>query len=428
MDENEKMEKAVFRYSVISDLVNAKNLDRGEQERIIEEKCARKWFIPYSEKTSIGRSSILRWVSLYKNSGNDLKSLYPVDRKDKGNSRVFDEDTCLGLISLRKEMPGTTIPHIIEEMNNRGLVTAGIELKQSTVYWFLHMHDLMTPSRSEPQDRRKFEAEQPNDLWQSDVMHGPKIEIDGRLRKTYLIAIIDDHSRLITHAKFYFSEALPSYLDALEEAFLKRGIPRKLYVDNGPAFRSKHLEYITASLNIALIHARPYKPQGKGKIERWFKTVRIDFLNRFNGTTFHELNEALELWITDIYHQRKHSSTKEPPFERFTSCMECLRPAPDNLKDHFRKTARRKVAKDRSITFKGRLYEVPVTLIGKQIELLYHEKDYDHMEIKYKNKSYGIVRPVDLNVNCRVKRDENNMHDVIITTDGKSSYNGGRLL
>jgi len=271
MDENVKIAKAVFRYSVISDLVNAKNLDRGEQERLINEKCARKWAIPFSEKTSIGRTSILRWINLYTSSGGDLKSLYPRDRKDKGISRVFDEDTSMGLIRLRKEMPEATVPHIIEEMNNRKLVTTGMELSPSTVYWFLHQQDLMSPARCKPQDRRKFEAELPNDLWQSDVMHGPKIEIDGKLRKTYLIAIIDDHSRLIPHAQFYLSEALPLYLDALEEAFLKRGLPRKLYVDNGPAFRSKHLEYITASLNISLIHSRPYKPEGRGKIERWFK-------------------------------------------------------------------------------------------------------------------------------------------------------------
>lgn len=427
MDENEKMAKAVFRYSVISELVNARNLDRGEQERLIAEKCARKWVIPFSEKTSIGRSSILRWVTLYKNSGGDLQSLYPRDRKDKGVSRTFDEDTSMGLIRLRKEMPKATIPHLIEEMNKQRLVTAGTELRPSTVYRFLHRKDLMSSVSNKPQDRRKFEAELPNDLWQSDVMHGPKIEIDGKLRKTYLIAIIDDHSRLIPHAQFYLSEALPFYLDALEEAFLKRGLPRKLYVDNGPAFRSKHLEYITASLNISLIHARPYKPQGKGKIERWFKTVRVEFLSRFKGKTLSDLNEALERWIADSYHQRNHGSTGDPPFKRFTACMECLRPAPENLRDHFRKSARRKVAKDRSVTFKGRLYEVPVSLIGKQIEILFHEKNYNHMEVRYQNKSYGIVRPVDLNVNCRVKRDENNMHDVIITSNG-TDYSGGKLL
>lgn len=128
--------------------------------------------------------------------------------------------------------------------------------------------------------------------------------------------------------------------------------------------------------------------------------MRTNFLPHFKGDNLFELNEALDLWVNDFYHQKKHGGTGQSPFGRFTSNMECLRPAPENLRDYFRKMARRKVAKDRSITFKGKLYEVPVPLIGKQVELLYHDNDPDHIEIK-------------------VKRDENNMSDVIITTDGK---------
>jgi hypothetical protein len=259
-------------------------------------------------------------------------------------------------------------------------------------------------------------------------MHGPDVYVEGKKRKSYLIAIIDDHSRLIPHAEFYLSEGIDSYLDALEQAFLKRGLPRKLYVDNGPAFRSRQLEYITASLGVSLIHARPYKPQGKGKIERWFRVVRTSFLSMIRDPLkLWELNEWLTGWIEEEYHRRRHGSTGQSPFQRFTANMECLRPAPDDLRDYFRKVARRKVAKDRSITFEGKLYEAPVSLIGKQVELLYHENDPDYIEIKWNNESYGIVRPVDVHVNCRVKRDENNMNDVIITTDG-SGYKGGNLL
>ena len=426
MREDQKKDVALFRYSIISELVNAKDLDWGEQERLIREKSSRKWVMPHSEKTSIGRTCIFSWVKAYKDSNGDIRSLYPRDRSDKGKSRAIDEDTCLGLLRLRKEMPKITIPILIEEMEARNLITPGTELKQTTVYRFLNQHGMMTQI-SKPEDRRKFEADSPNDLWQSDVMHGPRIDVNGKLRKTYLIAIIDDHSRLIPHAEFYLSEALAIYLDTLEQAFSKRGLPRKLYVDNGPAFRSKHLEYITASLNVALIHARPYKPQGKGKIERWFKTIRTNFLPRFRGNSLFELNESLDVWVNDIYHTRKHGGTGQSPFQRFTSNMECLRSAPENLRDYFRKVARRKVAKDRTITFKGKLYEAPVPLIGNQVELLYHDNDPDTMEVKWKNRSYGILRPVDLHVNCRVKRDENNMSDVIISTDGKG-YKGGNLL
>jgi transposase InsO family protein len=262
------------------------------------------------------------------------------------------------------------------------------------------------------QDRRKFEAESPNDLWQSDVMHGPKVEVGGKQKKSYLIAILDDHSRLISHGEFYLSERLDSYLNALQQALSKRGRPRKLYVDNGAAFRSKHLEHVTASLGIALIHSRPYKPQGRGKIERFFRTVRGDFLFGFTGKTLQGLNEAFDLWLNQIYHQKVHSATGQSPFKRFTSNIECLRAAPADLMDHFRQTARRRVAKDRTVTLNGRLYEAPVALIGRQVELLYHADDPTRVEIRYSQKSYGILTPVNLYVNARVKRDRNSNIDL----------------
>jgi putative transposase len=427
MTEDEKKEVAVFRYGIISELVNARDMVRGEQERLIRERCARKWTIPHSGKTRIGRSSILNWIRAYKESNRDIKSLHPKGRADKGKSRALDEETVLSLARLRKEMPKATVPMLIGEIGRRNILAPGIRLKETTVYRFLNSRGLMK-QMEKPEDRRKFEASGPNELWQSDVMHGPEVYVDGKKRKSYLIAIIDDHSRLIPHAEFYLSEGLDFYLDALEQAFLKRGLPRKLYVDNGPAFRSRQLEYITASLGVALIHARPYKPQGKGKIERWFGVVRTKILYYVRDTPkLWQLNEWLAGWLEEEYHAKRHSSTGQSPFQRFTADMECIRPAPDNLSDYFRKVARRKVAKDRSVIFEGRLYEAPVALIGRQVELLYHDNNPDHIEIKWNNESYGIVRPVDVHVNCRVKRDENNMSDVIITTDG-AGYKGGDLL
>jgi len=422
MTEDDKKQVAAFRFGVICELVNGIHLEPGEQERLIREKCARKWQIPLSEKTRISRSTLLRWVSLYRRSNGRLESLYPNDRCDQGASRAMDDDTCLALVELRKELPRATVKCLIRKMEQRRLAARG-QLKASTVYRFLHRNDLMTPSAA-PQDRRKFEAEGPNDLWQSDVMHGPRVEVGGKQKKTYLIAILDDHSRLITHGEFYLSERLDSYLNAFQQALSKRGLPRKLYVDNGAAFRSKHLEHVTASLGIALIHSKPYKPQGRGKIERYFRTVRGDFLFGFTGKTLRDLNESYDLWLNEIYHQRIHSATGQSPFKRFTSNVECLRTAPADLMDHFRQTARRRVAKDRTVTLNGRLYEAPVALIGRQVELLYHADDPDRVEVKCGQKSYGFAAPVNLYVNCRVKRDKNNNIDI---SAGPARYLGGRL-
>ena len=127
-----------------------------------------------------------------------------------------------------------------------------------------------------------------NDLWQSDCMHGPQVLHEGKMRKTYLFALIDDHSRLIPHGQFYLAENLDNYLNCLWTALQKRGLPRKLYVDNGPSFRAHRLQLGCASLEIGLTFARPYRPQGKGKIERFFRTVRSQFLPELSNNLFSE--------------------------------------------------------------------------------------------------------------------------------------------
>jgi transposase InsO family protein len=404
MEEQQQKEIAVFRFGVISDFVTRAHLDHGEQERLLQHKCAQSWQIPYSNRSRIARSTLLTWIRRYKQSGGKLTALYPKQRSDQGRSRAIDADTAQSLIRLRKELPTAPVGILIAEMRLRGLAPLGLELRPATVYRFLHRQGLMEPEEPAAVDRRRFEAEWPNDVWQSDAMHGPMVTSGGKRRKTYLFAFLDDMSRLITHAEFYGSERLDSYLDALRQALLKRGLPRKLYVDNGPAFRSRHLQQVTASLGIALVHSQPYQPQGRGKIERWFRTVQGQFLPGFKGHSLEELNQALDCWIRDVYHPRKHASTGESPLKRFTDHMQCVRAAPKELEDHFRKSARRRVAKDRTVSLNGKLYEAPVALIAKQVMVLYHEHDLSRVEILHQGRSYGRLTPLDLHVNYRVGR------------------------
>jgi transposase InsO family protein len=431
--EDEKKQVAVFRYGIINEFVGGRRLDHGEQEQLLGEKCAHRWCIPFSGKSRISRSTLLRWVRIYSGSNNKLESLYPKDRNDNGQARALDEDTCLALSDLRRQMPKLTVVELIKLMHQRDLVTAGTFLCSSTVYRFLHSNNLMAKEQGAPTDRRKFESELPNDMWQSDVMHGPHVTSGGKQHKCYLIAFIDDHSRLIPHGQFYLSEAVIPFMNAFAAAVSKRGLPRKLYVDNGSAFRSRQLEYTTAALGIALIHAKPYQPQGKGKIERFFKTVRTQFLPAFSGATLEQINSAFDVWLGE-YHSREHSSTKQSPFRRFTSKMECLRSAPDNLRDYFRKTVRRRVNKDRTVVVDCRLYEAPVELIGKRVEILYFEESPEQVEIRCGTTSYGLLRQVDLHVNSRVKRDKNSQIELVSensaaskpheTTDNSSGISG----
>lgn len=424
MDKETKKRIAVFRFGVIADFVGGRSLSWGETERLMRDKCGQKWQIPGSMRTCLSESTLKEWISRYKRSGNKLESLYPRDRSDRGKSRAIEEELAAGLISLRKEMPEVSLPVFISVAKERRIIMPGMYIPYATLYRFLKAEGLVDRPSGAPEDRRRFEAGHPNDLWQSDIMHGPYILSEGKQRKTYLIAVIDDMSRLITHAEFYLHERLESFLDALRKALLMRGIPRKLYVDNGPSFRSNHLEHICASLGIVLLHARPYQPEGKGKIERWFRTVRGSFLSLQKAATLEELNEKLSIW-TSGYNDTKHGSTGELPLRRFTKNIECVRPAPKDIEEHFRKTAKRTVAKDRTVALAGRLYEAPVELIGKQVSLLYHEHDPARVEIIFAGKTHGFITSVDVNVNYRIRR--SNGVTEIQAENNPDKYRGGAL-
>ena len=424
MDEESKKRVALFRYGVISEFINGKTFLRGEKEKLLTEKCAQKWNIPSSSRTRISKSAVKEWLKKYRDSGSNLESLYPKSRNDIGKIRSVDSETILGLLNLRKEMPSKPLPILLKEARERGIIQRGTFISRATVYriFQIHCEELKKP----PEDRRKFEAEKVNDLWQSDVMHGPMVLFDGKKHKAYLLAIIDDHSRFIIQAKFYLHERLEDYLDTLRQACLKRGLPKKLYVDNGAAFRSNNLEYVCASLGIHLIHAKPYQPEGKGKIERWFRTVRMSFLAGLKNRTYtqEELNQELKTWV-DYYQQKVHLSIKEKPQQRFLRGIDYIKPAPANLENYFRRIARRTVRNDRTVAFKDKLYEAPINLIGKQIQILYHEHNLEQIEALCHGKSYGFLRLVDAHVNYRISRQKKGQTELISTET--TNYTGGSL-
>jgi transposase InsO family protein len=426
MNDAQREEVALFRFGLISDLVGATQLEYGEFERLVKQKSSQRWNIPGSQRTRISPSTIRRWVHRYHASGGDFASLYPAARSDRGKSRTVDDETIAALVKLRTQKPTTPLALLLTEMQEKDLVSPGVTLRLSTAYRILKRQGLSGRSPRAPTDRRRFEAESPNDLWQSDVLHGPSVTVDGKLRKSYLIGFIDDHSRLLPHAEFYLSERLASWLDGFRQALLTRGLPRKLYVDNGPLFRSKHLERICASLGIALTHTPPYTPQGRGKIERFFRTVRTQLLPGFRTGTLPQLNGCLRDWIGQDYHLRVHSSTGESPLERFARHLELVRTAPPDLEDHFRKEVRRRVAKDRTVSLNGTLFEAPTLLLGERVQLLYHEHQPGSVEVFHKGKSYGELRPVDLHVNARAQRDRHG--DVTLVDEpSRSSPPSGQL-
>ena len=228
--DNEQTERiALFRFGVISPLID-RHLSRGERERIISGIVGGTWQIPGSQRTSIGRSTVEKWLTRYLKSGADIESLKPRQRNDKGGSRSIDSEIEIALVALKQEFPGYSLHALLSVARQRRIVDESFGASKQSIYRMFARHGL-NGSVSHPVDRRKFEAELPNELWQSDCMHGPKVLLDGGMRKSYLFAIIDDHSRLIPHAQFYLRENIACYRDCLIQALEKRGLPRKLYVD-----------------------------------------------------------------------------------------------------------------------------------------------------------------------------------------------------
>lgn len=419
---------ALFRFGVIAPLVD-RHLSRGERERLLGEITAGTWQIPGSSRTTVARSTVLKWLTAYRKSGGDIKSLQPQPRSDHGSSRSIDEESAAALIALKQELPECSLEALLTLARRRTALPPGFSASRQSIYRLFARHGL-NDRHPQAVDRRKFEAELPNDLWQSDGLHGPKVEIGGILRKTYLFAILDDHSRLVTHAQFYSSESIDSFRDCIIQALEKRGLPRRLYTDNGSAFRTHQLRYACARLGIALLHSRPGIPEGRGKIERFFRTVRSQLLPVLtDAKRLEDLNTGLWQWLEKDYQVRPHSSTGTSPLQRYTDALHALRPAPKGLRDYFRIPVTRKVDKDRTVSLCGRLFEAPVGLIGRSVTLLYHKEDPLRVEVLLEENSHGFLVPLDPLVNSRVRRTANLDIDVLPPqTFGESEpYRGGSL-
>lgn len=426
---------ATFRFGVIADFVTGVRLGYGERERLLREKTERQYEIPGSTKSTVSRATLMSWIKKYKVSGCQLEGLIPKKRSDSGTYRKLDQTLRTAIREMKGETPAMTLPTVINKLRHQRIIAPDEKLNVATLYRFIRQEKL-GEAASKPVDRRRFEASYPNEIWQCDVMHGPlaRENESSPKRKAYLCAIMDDHSRLIIHAEFYLSETFDSLKDCLRKAVARRGIPQRFYVDNGACYRSTNLEQILAGLGIALSHTRPYTPQGRGKIERWFRTLRDGFLpiSGEGGQVLSALNERLCAWVED-YNGRLHSVTKATPEARFKANLSCVRPAPADLVRHFRLTEYRKVKKDRSIMLAGRLFEAPARLLDKTVELRFHPESPDDVEIFYEGLSYGTATVLDSRLNARVGRDYGDSPptkrptDVLAAAPSAPPLRGGQL-
>lgn len=409
MDETLREQIALFRYGVISELVSGP-LAPGEKQRLLEVIARKAWDIPGSRRRQIGQSTAATWVKLYEAMGFD--GLKPRPRSDKGASRALPEPVQELLLQLRRERPKAAVTSLIRAARLSGRVDADVPLVPSTLYRLFAAHGLEAKSSSTTPDAKAFTHPYANDLWLADVMHGPRLLEPGRRHgaKTYLHAFLDDASRLVPFAAFYRAESSVCFQDALKQALQRRGIPQRLYCDNGALYRSHHIHVICATLGTSLIHSRPYKPRGRGKIERFFRHVRSAFLPHLSETHRAELaalNRVFWAWLEAEYHQTPHRGLgSRTPLDRFLDDTTRLRPAPEDLVRLMRMKIARTVGRDRTVRLDGRFYEAPDGFASETVDILYDPYDFTspvYLRRRGETDEHRL-RPLDLELNARLRR------------------------
>lgn len=402
--------KALFRLSVLGPLVSRERLARGELQSIVRELAAREYAIPGSRRRHLGEKTIESWYYAWRHQGID--GLVPKPRLDRGQSRLTPEAQA-AIVSAKRENPRRSIRQIQHLLEAAGTV-AHDTVSRSSIHRLLQQQGLsrMTGSASESEEKRRFVAATANAIWYGDVMHGPKVPINGRLAKAYLVTLFDDASRLVAHSAFCPGETALDIEGVLKQALLKRGIPRKLVVDNGAAYRAQTLQGICARLGIHLIHCRPYAPEGKGKLERWHRTCRDQFLSELDErhlTGLADLNARLWAWLEQVYHRRPHAGLEgQTPLARYQHDLAQLRPlgplAPQ-LDALFHHRITRQVRKDGTVSYGGCFFEVPFELSGQRVHLVVdpHRETVVGVEDE-KGEFLGQATPLDPLANATRRR------------------------
>ncbi len=405
---------ALFRYGLIADVLQLPAGSRGLYAQL-RRKAALQYQIPGSTRTRVAVETMRHWIRDYRGGGFD--ALLPRARADRGRSRALPQVLADALLELKEDSPELSIPQLIVEIERRGLLGAAAPPAPSTVHRLLARAGLMdkTAREGEPvADRRRFAFAHPGQLWMSDVMHGPSVGMPGSRvrRKSYLIAFLDDATRVVPYCAFALSENTQAFLPVFKQALLRRGIPQRLYVDNGANYRSQQLALVCAKLGVALIHARPYQPQGKGKQERWFRTVRAQLLttlSQADTASLEALNRRLWAWVEAEYHHSPHRGLDgATPAERWAASDEPPRlPGPgEDFEALFLFEARRRVQRDHTVSLNGSLFEIDAALVGQTVMLRYDPAlpAARGVEVWHEQRFVQRARLLDAYANCHVRR------------------------
>jgi len=410
---------ARFRFEVIAPLLG-KEEDETLHDRLV--RRAGEWFkLPDGRLKRYSWGTLEDWLYRYRNGG--LEALTDAPRRDRGAFRVMQDDLMKAIGDILSEAPRLKSSNLLRELVYRGNWD-GKHPSRSALYRYIKSVRpafLATASPAE-HERRDFEAHHANQLWQADIMYGPKIprlQADGRKRreKTYLIAVIDDHSRLICHAEFSFSQNLAAWFTVLKKAVAKRGIPDKLYCDNGKVFRSDQIGRICATIGTRLCFTQIRDAAAKGKIERFFKRLRAQFLEvqqmLRKPDSLDELNLALAQWLETDYNRAAHQGINlNSPNTRWLKTSVHVRhlPGDDALQEAFRFLVKRKVGKTGAFRLYSKRYETSAALVGKKVDIHFDPSTQTMPEVSFEGQSFGRASLVDPAANLNRRRRKPNDH------------------
>lgn len=353
--------------------------------------------------------TIQTWFYYYRHYG--VTKLEPKSRKDKGATRKMSPEELLEAINqvlpLFREKRFCK-SDIYRKCIEKGLIRKS-ELAPTTFYRFIRDYELLRKDAEEHNKKRlAFAMQYANQLWQADTMYGPFVQ-DGQGKKiqTRLIAFIDDASRVLCHGQFFFNETTDSLATALRAAFYKRGVPEQMYVDNGSIYTSKEIILICARVGCILRHAPVRDGAAKGKIERFFRTVRDKFLAmELDMSSIEKLNRQFTQWVEESYNNQIHSAHGMKPVDRFGLDLKRINFLPPNeVNDElFFVEDERKVKKDNTFSFRSMRYEAPVDLRDRNITIRYDRHNPQRIVVYYKNERAGVAKPLDLIANGLLKR------------------------
>jgi putative transposase len=389
-EEQARLERAraagLFRYMLIREAADPA-LSSRQRGKMVREIAAREHTDPSGRPVRLTRWTLDVWIRRWRQGGFD--ALVPSPRQSQ--PRTPPEVMELA-VALKKENPARTAAQVQRILRAQ----AGWAPDETTIRRMFTRTGLtaLTPAVAAPVFGR-FEASRPNEIWTGDALHA--IRLAGR--KTYLFAFIDDHSRAVMAARSGFAEDTIRLAAALRPALACRGVPEYVYVDNGSAFVDAWLLRACARLGIKLVHSQPGRPEGRGKIERFFRTVRGQFLAELTEARAAQLKDLAELnrlftaWTETVYHVREHSETRQPPLARWEAGGPFPLPPGPALAEAFRWSEWRTVSKTATVSMHGNRYQVDPALTGRRVELVFDPFDLTMLSVRSGGNDAGTATP-----------------------------------